>query len=820
MSNLDREAVERFQRGEIENGAAVGGLPPGYIEGFRPVLLKNLTVQVGGGVTSVQGQRVDMQTQIINRQMWNSPYTGGDSGFFYYVYLTREGSYKVDFTRPAYSDTEFYYAHPAFGWRVILRLWVDTDEKIKFVSREFNDTARVVTVAPDGYIGEADYYCDGENDQIWIAAAFDYADEIRMLPGTFVLGDDLRIDDGNRVWRGAKATINPLLGQIYINDAANPIIENILIADLIFDSSAIGANRRIYLEDVRHIAFEGCTFKNYNVYLADETSEIFFFSMRNCLLSECVVQLNGGVKSRSDFISIVDNRLVDSSINLPVEGVSSLVISDNQFENDNIAACLIQILGDVTSSPNKVYITNNTITGTPTYAHLGITVRDCSATITGNRLDYGEGISVDSDEGDYLVVTDNEVTNETTYKFQLTGTDYTLGSYSGNNWQSTSVVTDITSNTTLTPADSGTVFVDPSGGAFTLTLDSPVDVEGLPINIKVRHSNALIDRADCESTDPPAVSGETSVTTNNATFARDSGQARNGTYSYKLTKSGASCRVSLADNETTSDQHGLVDSETYTLGMWVYVPSTGGPLASEVTLEFDHYVSSWVNLGSATVTAQDEWQWVTVTVTLTSSTTGVRFGPRIADAAANTEFIYVDDIQLYRHYDVTIAAPSGASIGGSDTWVLAAEGDYLNITSDGQNYLTDDYGFGWTRDFDNLDLPNSFLLEAGSGIIEQGTNSNGSYVIFSSGLQVCWLIDTGVDDCNNASGNVYRTDSNVWTYPAVFSAAPTTMAIGNGGSQIWGACGTPTTTACSFRLYAQVARTGDNAGLIAIGFAA
>ena len=46
----------------------------------------------------------------------------------------------------------------------------------------------------------------------------------------------------------------------------------------------------------------------------------------------------------------------------------------------------------------------------------------------------------------------------------------------------------------------------------------------------------LIERGDCESTDPPLYTGETSAYTSGGTYTRASDYAHNGNYSWKLEK--------------------------------------------------------------------------------------------------------------------------------------------------------------------------------------------------------------------------------------------------------------------------------------------
>ena len=149
------------------------------------------------------------------------------------------------------------------------------------------------------------------------------------------------------------------------------------------------------------------------------------------------------------------------------------------------------------------------------------------------------------------------------------------------------------------------------------------------------------------------VSGETTASTTNATWARDSGQARNGTYGYKHTKTvaaGSSSTVRFVDNTTTSDLHGLTAGETYTISAWVYVPSSGGPDSEEVSLRLGDYTGA-INITEVFLASgqEDRWVFVSVTHTWPSAATGSYAELRIASNAANAEYIYVDDIQLYRH---------------------------------------------------------------------------------------------------------------------------------------------------------------------------
>lgn len=62
------------------------------------------------------------------------------------------------------------------------------------------------------------------------------------------------------------------------------------------------------------------------------------------------------------------------------------------------------------------------------------------------------------------------------------------------------------------------------------------------------------------------------------------------------------------------------------------------------------------------------------------------------------------------------------------------------------------------------------VATGGGTIVEKGTNSNGSYVVFSNGLQVCWFSgDTANAPITVPGGTGWFT----WTYPRSFSSSPT-----------------------------------------------
>lgn len=158
----------------------------------------------------------------------------------------------------------------------------------------------------------------------------------------------------------------------------------------------------------------------------------------------------------------------------------------------------------------------------------------------------------------------------------------------------------------------------------------------------------LIDRGDCESTTPPALTPETTNTLSNCTFAQSSVQKYAGSYSYLFTKtvaSGTEGTVSLQANESNTDMHGLIAGKTYTFMARVFIPS-GGILGSEVKLEISDYDGGWTTTIQAASNTYDSWQSVRVVRTIRAAATGI-IVHIIADSNAdNGETFYVDDIRV------------------------------------------------------------------------------------------------------------------------------------------------------------------------------
>jgi len=159
----------------------------------------------------------------------------------------------------------------------------------------------------------------------------------------------------------------------------------------------------------------------------------------------------------------------------------------------------------------------------------------------------------------------------------------------------------------------------------------------------------LIDHGDCESTEAPHIRDDGSFVSN-ATFARDNGQAHEGTYSFKhtITATGTNSYAFLCDGTDTDDLHELVAGKTYELSGYVYVPTSGGTALNEVNIQVQvFYTGAWTGVVSGNPSEKDTWEKLTTgQFTIPSTATGIKVRIYISTAASNGEYVYWDNIRL------------------------------------------------------------------------------------------------------------------------------------------------------------------------------
>jgi hypothetical protein len=132
-------------------------------------------------------------------------------------------------------------------------------------------------------------------------------------------------------------------------------------------------------------------------------------------------------------------------------------------------------------------------------------------------------------------------------------------------------------------------------------------------------------------------------------------------------------------------------------------------------------------------------------------------------------------------------------------------------------YLTESYE----------DLANAINYNERGIIVESGSNSNGSYVRWADGTQVCWLTEdvNATADCSVTASGVWRSHTSLnehytWGFPSSFAYTPTVIASApkNLGHRNWADSTSVTTTGCSLIAFSSDnADTGVVVTAIAIG---
>ena len=115
----------------------------------------------------------------------------------------------------------------------------------------------------------------------------------------------------------------------------------------------------------------------------------------------------------------------------------------------------------------------------------------------------------------------------------------------------------------------------------------------------------------------------------------------------------------------------------------------------------------------------------------------------------------------------------------------------------------------------------SNLLLGGAVIVEEGYNSNGKWIKFGNGLLIC-THEMTIQAASTAYGSVFRSPTQTWTFPHVFSnRAATSFNVTTGTDFFWAGNGTggQSLTHTSWSIFRPVAFTNMSftVTLLAIG---
>lgn len=411
MSDYDAIARARQEAGEGRTRADVTNLPPGYIEGFEASLDVNYHVTLTAGSTSVEGRQVTVNE---SHDIVDGDFVGTRLGqFFYYIYITSLGEFKVDRVGPEYSDQYIYYAHPIFNWRALGKLWVDSDNDIKYVTNSITGSGAFVTIAPkdaDNPI-DADYQCDGTNDYVFIEMALAFISgaysggEVRLLRGEFLPTTGVAsalIDESNVALTGEVGTIvslslrvdssadNVLLANFQSNDSTQiygirlQTCSNVTIRNVKFTSTTMTTGALLYstADTFDKILVEGCDFTSSDRVAAivlwggkatitscrfyDESFVGVRFYGDDCVVSNCIFDtLTQGVSILGgDRNVIISSQFTSCTTGISMDDYSSAGGDDNLASNNALYDCTTGI--DIKAGADDNRLVANAFTGCAT----------------------------------------------------------------------------------------------------------------------------------------------------------------------------------------------------------------------------------------------------------------------------------------------------------------------------------------------------------------------------------------------------------------------------------------------------------------------
>ncbi|KKN35823.1 hypothetical protein LCGC14_0779710, partial [marine sediment metagenome] len=206
----DVEAAKAEAAAEnLERDARSYGLPPGYIKGF------DLTIDGDTGQLTIDAGFADVAGVFVRRNdshvLIDEDYGTGVlrlPSLRYYIYLTREGQYWVDVSKPIYTKAKYGLYHPTYVYRYVAEFYMDVNNKIPFAVSQEQNPGQIIVIASSTYKGlEYDRICDGTRDEVEINAAITYLSEtygggiVELTEGTFYTAASI-VPDNDIVFRG------------------------------------------------------------------------------------------------------------------------------------------------------------------------------------------------------------------------------------------------------------------------------------------------------------------------------------------------------------------------------------------------------------------------------------------------------------------------------------------------------------------------------------------------------------------------------------------------------------------------------------------
>ena len=296
----------------------------------------------------------------------------------------------------------------------------------------------MVTVAPNGYTGEADYYCTGVDDQIQINAAIIYLSEaygggeVQLLEGNFEIEDSILMNYSNIRLEGVgHSSILRVTSINYYPIYSNSTIANISIGNLCIDNT-YGDQSPIRISNavgiiIQNIKVINPTIEGISIGSSCSDSKI----LNNIITGENITYTGqmGGISCYGTLNNIIGNTIKNirntSSVHCIRCNNSNSIISNNNIydisTSSNISDAIgISIYGDYCEiSNNRIEQCKNTGAGVAYGKGIWINTGKISNKIMSNYC-YNNGL-------------DTGIANTNGDNFYDLGTDTQVYS---NSWQS------------------------------------------------------------------------------------------------------------------------------------------------------------------------------------------------------------------------------------------------------------------------------------------------------------------------------------------------------------------------------------------------
>ena len=115
----------------------------------------------------------------------------------------------------------------------------------------------------------------------------------------------------------------------------------------------------------------------------------------------------------------------------------------------------------------------------------------------------------------------------------------------------------------------------------------------------------------------------------------------------------------------------------------------------------------------------------------------------------------------------------------------------------------------WSLVFNQSTVLGSVTQSAGiptGAILERGSNTNGEFVRFADGTQICTRTNLSAPNASTATGALFRSSDVGWTFPIAFAAAPVVTG-GTDVSDIWCTTSAPSSSAVNMRAMSSISRS-------------